>query len=98
MKTALLGAAAVAATTLLAPAAQAGPGTTWDRFTHEPTGFDVRAKHHGGAMCLKGINKATGETFDVHVSRSGRVTGTWKGNPVDMKLGKEPRTELASLR
>jgi hypothetical protein len=84
MKSLML-AAALAGTLVAAPAAVAFPDTV--RFTHEQTGFTViKRGARTGNLQLSGTNARTGETFKVRVSRSGRVTGTYKGQPVDFKV------------
>ena len=81
---------------LLASSANAQGSIAPDRFTHEPTGFRVTVKSSGGAMWLTGRHPVTGERFKVHVSRTGHVTGTWKGAPVDFMMKQVEDTRLAT--
>jgi hypothetical protein len=86
MKTLML-VAALAGTLAAAPAAFAFPDTV--RFTHEATGFKViKRGARTGNTVLTGTNANTGESFKVRVTASGRVIGTYKGQPVDFQLDK----------
>ena len=77
---------AVAALAVFAvPVAAEAHGSNRDRFTHEATGYDVRTRSNGREMCLEGRNPETGQTFSLHLSAAGRVTGTFEGREVDYR-------------
>jgi hypothetical protein len=70
-------------------AVAAGPAAATERTTFPPdgTGSQVVSVTQGtGAMLLRGVNPATGETFNVRVSPFGHVTGEFAGKKVDYKL------------
>lgn len=71
------------------------PFQTTDSFVHEKSGYAVKVRDTGNKMYLKGKNPATGETFDLVVSRSGKVKGTFAGRPVEYVMGTTDQTQLA---
>ena len=81
----LAGAAAMLALIALPAPAQAH-GSNRDSFTHRASGYDVQTRSNGREMCLEGRNPRTGGTFDLHVSASGQVTGTFEGRTVDRRI------------
>jgi hypothetical protein len=65
------------------------------RFTHEKSGYKVVSwANSDGSARLRGVHP-DGRTFDIQVSRKGRVTGIVSGQPVDYILDKKTLTELA---
>ena len=90
MKKILLGVAlAVGASS---PAAHALPSQT-DRFVHEKTGYVVRTRTVGDVMYVNGKHPVTGNTFRVKVSQTGRTTGYFAGQPINLVL-RDGRTDF----
>ena len=81
----MAGAAAMLALIAIPAAAQAH-GSNRDSFTHRASGYEVDTRSNGREMCLEGRNPTTGGTFNLHVSASGRVTGTFEGQTVDRRI------------
>jgi len=92
--------AAVAAfTAFTATAAQADMLSSRFSFTDKASGYEVTGKRFGSRLYLTGVQPASGKTFDVVVSASGRTTGTFEGSRVDFVVGqKEKLAQVASAR
>jgi hypothetical protein len=65
------------------------------RFTHEPTGYDVVTSYKAdGRMLLRG-SKPSGETFRILVAKDGHVTGIYEGQKVDYMLSDTVKQQIA---
>lgn len=87
---------ALAATLISSTAASALPFQTRESFVHEQSGYVVRVRDNGSKMYLKGRNPATGQTFNLAVTRSGKVSGTYEGQPVNYVMGTTNTQQLAT--
>lgn len=88
LKTLMLATALIAST-----AATALPFPVTDRFVDDKSGYVVTVHDLGSKMRLRGRHPTTGQTFNIAVSRSGKVRGTFEGKPVAFVMGATSNTE-----
>ena len=86
-----LAAAALLVPLAFAPSAQAH-GMNRDQFIHRASGYHVSTRSNGREMCLEGRHPRTGETFDLHVSADGEVTGIFEGRQVSFTADRRNRS------
>lgn len=95
---ALISLSAAAAFGMIAPA-QAQLLKSQFKFTHEASGYEVKANRNGETLNLIGNNPVTGSRFKLAVQPSGLTTGTVDGKPVKFVAGEKSSLEkIASAR
>lgn len=59
------------------------------------SGYEVAVSHSGETMLLDGFNPRSRDHFHLAVTPAGRVTGVFKGQPVDYVVPARVGTEVA---
>jgi hypothetical protein len=72
-------------------------GSEVARFNETGSGHQIVVNSDGTDSCLKGENHATGAKFDLHVSPSGMVDGTYDGTRVRFKASQRSLQAIRSL-